>query len=356
MPNISLVVCLYKERDLLERLLQQAEGCFDDLLVVHDGAEFGDQESADTSLRLANEQTQHKQLALTSNQELPLYEAGWKSPEELSLKKPNAPPVEIARDYAELPKDAPIPTGYRWKSGSPQPGSIHELVARYGGRFFEGPRCFQQEPHWPFAWWAAKHDWILRLDADEFPSANLRHWVIGFRQEGKDRVTVGYQSIWPLWNGQCAVTQHWPNGRPFLINRQFHQFFGMVEQTAIPNNNVIKLNLVLVHAPVRKSFGVRNIVFRKQAYIWRSVIAGSLMQSPLKLPRWRCRDNEWPEPWATKLKTPLFQAFHSLMWFPLCQARNMWRYERKIDLSACLNPGLHHFLLQISIFYKRYFT
>lgn len=36
MPKISLVVCLYKERDLLERLLQHAEGCYDDLVVVHD--------------------------------------------------------------------------------------------------------------------------------------------------------------------------------------------------------------------------------------------------------------------------------------------------------------------------------
>lgn len=39
MPKISLVVCLYKERDLLERLLQNAEGCYDDLVVVHDGDE-----------------------------------------------------------------------------------------------------------------------------------------------------------------------------------------------------------------------------------------------------------------------------------------------------------------------------
>jgi glycosyltransferase involved in cell wall biosynthesis len=39
MPRISLVVCLYKERDLLERLLHQAEGYYDDLVVVHDGPE-----------------------------------------------------------------------------------------------------------------------------------------------------------------------------------------------------------------------------------------------------------------------------------------------------------------------------
>lgn len=37
MPELSLVICLHRERDLLQRLLRHAEGCFDDLVVVHDG-------------------------------------------------------------------------------------------------------------------------------------------------------------------------------------------------------------------------------------------------------------------------------------------------------------------------------
>jgi glycosyltransferase involved in cell wall biosynthesis len=37
MPAVSLVVCVYNERDLLARLLREAQGCYDDLVVVHDG-------------------------------------------------------------------------------------------------------------------------------------------------------------------------------------------------------------------------------------------------------------------------------------------------------------------------------
>ena len=37
MPALSLVVCLHNEREFLQRLLQKAEGCYDDLVVVHDG-------------------------------------------------------------------------------------------------------------------------------------------------------------------------------------------------------------------------------------------------------------------------------------------------------------------------------
>src|SRR5712671_3294993 len=37
MPRLSLVVCLHQERDYLERLLHEAAGLYEDLVVVHDG-------------------------------------------------------------------------------------------------------------------------------------------------------------------------------------------------------------------------------------------------------------------------------------------------------------------------------
>ncbi|MEW6667949.1 MAG: hypothetical protein AB1512_22285 [Thermodesulfobacteriota bacterium] len=42
MPAVSMVVCLYRERDFLSRLLARAEGCYDDLVVVHDGPDLDD--------------------------------------------------------------------------------------------------------------------------------------------------------------------------------------------------------------------------------------------------------------------------------------------------------------------------
>src|SRR5581483_790413 len=166
MPAISLVVCLRKERDFLARLLRHAEGCYDDLVVVHDGPEF-----------------------------------------EVGVPPPvAAPPAEMAMDYAEIPAGSPIPPFYRAPTLPPKPGSTHELVLQHGGRYFEGPRCYQQEPHWPFAWSQAEHDWILRLDADEYPSTGLKEWLCKFRatEELLENVS-GYLGIWPLWNGSRKV-------------------------------------------------------------------------------------------------------------------------------------------------------
>src|SRR5678816_4006135 len=110
MPAISLVVCVHGEVELLGRLLREADGCFDDFVVVHDGA-----------LMLTGEETE-------------------------ILDRPQ--PL----DFAELPKNAPLPTGYE-RVDRADAGALAELVSSQGGTLFVGPRCFQQEPHWPFAWW-----------------------------------------------------------------------------------------------------------------------------------------------------------------------------------------------------------
>jgi hypothetical protein len=311
MPSVSLVVCVYKERDLLERLLQHAAGCYDDLVVVHDGSE--------------------------------------NAPPTVS----RTPAKPAAINFNELKENAPLPEGYRQPDLPACAGSVQELVRRHGGRYYEGPRAFQQEPHWPFAWGQAKHDWILRLDADEFPSKELRGWLQKFRQSPEPPPEIsGYTCIWPLWNGKRAVTQRWPTGRFFLFHRQRVRFFGLAEQTPMADGKCEPLPLVLHHQPRRKSYGVRNLVLRKQAYRWRQVIALSLLGRPTDLPCWRWTNDAWPESWEAIRQRPLRSALFRLIWFPLCNARMHWRYERKVIISDAINPGLHHFLICISYWWR----
>jgi len=309
MPAISLVVCLYKERALLKRLLENAAGCYDDLVVIHDGVETGDSGNL-------------------------------------------APPLGL--DFSLLALTNPLPQGYRVPALPAKPDSLHELVLRHGGRFYEGPRAFQQEPHWPFAWQMAKHHWILRLDADEFPSEELTTWLKNFRHLPEpDSSISGYTCIWPLWDGKRAVTKSWPTGRLFLFNRDRIRFFGMVEQTPIPDADWIPLHFILHHEPIRKSYGIRNILFRKQAYNWRTVIAKSLIDSPNKLPCWRWNSADWPSSWSSIQDRPLHHSLRSLLKYPLYQLRDIIAARELPRLSACLQPGLHHFMLGIRIWMEK---
>src|SRR5580700_1779934 len=224
---------------MLNRLLSDASELYDDLIVIHDGSE--------------------ENIAGRS--------------EGLTIDIKDKPP---AIDFSELPPRSRLPENYRVPACPPKPNSIYELVMQSGGKYFEGPRCFQQEPHWPFAWSRARYDWILRLDADEFPSEELKNWLREFRASPEPSSDIsGYTCIWPLWNGKKAVTRGWPAGRNFLFHRQRVRFFGMVEQVPIPDTRWEPLDLVLHHQPKGKSYGVRNILVRRQAYHWRRVIAQS---------------------------------------------------------------------------------
>jgi hypothetical protein len=305
MPAVSLVICVCRERELLERLLQHSDGCYDDLVVVHDGPE--------------------------SDREIP--------------PPVDAPDLKMAMDYGERKADGSSPPFYRAPALPPQPGSTHELVLRYGGRYFEGPRCYQQEPHWPFAWWQAKHDWILRLDADEFPSEGLNKWLQEFSVAKRPAEGIsGYTCIWPLWNGRRALAGSWPDGRNFFFHRRRVHFLGVVEMVPLADSGFEALPLVLHHVPTRKSYGYRNLLVRKQAYRWRRVIAASLLRPPEQLPRWRWQAREWPPPFAQMIRQPIRYALTCLFRYPPRALRVLIKHRLYSVLYAFAGSHWHHAL------------
>jgi hypothetical protein len=278
MPSISLAVCIHNQANLLARLLKLADGCYDDLVVVHDGPENGGAE----------------------------------------------------------------PT-------------IHELVVKHGGQFFVGPRSFQQEPHWPFAWSRAQHDWILRLDADEVPSPELTEWLRAFRSAAEPDIEIsGYTCIWPLWNGRRIVTNRWPANRIFLLHKQRVRFFGMAEQVPIADSCFESLQLILEHRPNRKSYGFSNLLLRRQAYRWRDVIARSLLGRPTDLTCWRWTSKEWPQIWEEIRERPLRTAIYRLFVWPLSTMRSMWQAERRIIWTAVVPAGIHQCLVALTYWRLRY--
>ncbi|HEV3392840.1 MAG TPA: hypothetical protein VG103_04950 [Chthoniobacterales bacterium] len=231
---------------------------------------------------------------------------------------------------------------------------VDQLVAEYGGRFFVRPRSFQQESHWPFAWKQARNAWILRLDADEVPSTELKNWLQAFcARPEPDKSTAGYTCIWPLWDGQRTVTKYWPNGRIFLFHKDRVRFFGMAEQVPIPDGKFEALQLILEHRPTRKSFGFSNLLLRKQAYHWRRVIAQSLLGKPTDLQCWRWTSEQWPEIWEEIRQRPFRTAFYRLMMWPLFNMRQMKRVEGRVILSAIAFTGIHHCLVALMYWYLR---
>lgn len=127
----------------------------------------------------------------------------------------------------------------------------------------------------------------------------------------------------------------------------------MVEQVPVPDSSFTALPFVLEHRPARKSYGLRNLVVRKQAFDWRRVIAASLLNHPTDLPRWRWSDPTWPPVWEAIRERPLRTALRRLVGWPIRTAQAMKRAEGHIALSAAISGGVHHALIAIAFWRAR---
>jgi hypothetical protein len=262
MPAISLVVCVHRQRDFLERLLRESAGCYDELIVEHD---------------------------------------------------------------------------------IPDEQNARSVVENVGGRFFARPASFLQEPHWPFLWAQAKFDWILRLDADEFPGHEMKNWLKDFRVASEPPAEVsGYSCIWPLWDGQRTLSQNWPAGHIFLFHKQRVRFFGMCEQGIVPDGDIRGVEIVLHHQPARKPYGLHNMIFRQQSRRGRAFIGSCLLGKPADLNCWRWETEAWPPEWEQIRAHPLRSAVSRLIRGTLRGLRDQWTHERKIfPIAAVCGPIFH---------------
>lgn len=225
----------------------------------------------------------------------------------------------------------------------PDEENAREIVEAAGGRFFELKPIFLHEVHWPFLWGQAKHDWIFRMDSDEFPGVELRKWLQDFRRAPEPEPGIsGYACNWPLWNGKKQVSRRWPTDHVFLFNKNRVRYFGMCEQGVVPEGKYISLDLTLHHQPVRSTYNLRNSLFRKQSTAGQTHIAKCLLGKPTDLPCWRWTDENWPREWEQIRSRPLKTAVKRLVMGTFRGLRSQWRVERRFfPFAAIGNPAYH---------------
>jgi len=144
-----------------------------------------------------------------------------------------------------------------------------------------------------------------------------------------------------------------PAERNFLFHRKRVRFFGMAEQVPVPDGRFDSLDLVLHHQPRRKSYGLRNLLFRRQAYRWRARIGKSLLDEPTDLQCWRWDSNEWPVYWEEIRTRPIRTLFSRLILGTLRTLRDQWKIDNHIYPAAAVSGPIHHALICIEYWKAR---
>ena len=231
---------------------------------------------------------------------------------------------------------------------------VESLVRSNGGRFIIRPRAFAQEPHIPFAIGEASHDWVLRFDADEYPSPELRNWLIQFRKAPEPAGDLSaFRCIWPAWDGTRAITKRWPNNRLFLFHRKRVQMIGMSEQGIIPEQKSLKLPVVLCHEPSICTHGFKNLFAKGRTTSGRKRIVDALLGSPLDHPRWRYQSEEWPWVWEQVRRHPLLTMLCRLIVWPLRQAGAMLLAREFPRPSLFMHAAIFHAMVCLDFWKAR---
>ncbi len=114
-------------------------------------------------------------------------------------------------------------------------------------------------PILPILFRKAKGPWILKIDADEFLSSELKKNIRGLVENSK---ADGYTFRWPFWDGKKYVTKNWPR-KPSLYRKSKISYFGFPHwDDPKINGNVIATPFQLEHKPNYKGnpLGWKNFV------------------------------------------------------------------------------------------------
>ena len=222
---------------------------------------------------------------------------------------------------------------------------VRSVVEQYGGRFIERSRAFSQEPHVPFAFGEATNDWILRFDSDEYPSDELKEWIVQFRKANDvDPKIAGYQWIWPAWNGRKRITRNWPFKFLRLFDRNKVSMVGLCEHGPDADAGYVSptFPLRICHEPASPSHGLRNIFGKERARQARRNLVHALLGSPLDHPRWRYDKEKWPLGWQEVKDHPILTGLWRLLVWPPRQAVAMLLAGDLPRPSVFCHAGIFH--------------
>jgi glycosyltransferase involved in cell wall biosynthesis len=184
-----------------------------------------------------------------------------------------------------------------------------DIAARYGCRVFVRPHLSPEHQR-VFAYRQARGEWLLRIDADEFLSDELR---ANLREVVKDPAANGHTFVWPMWDGERYVTR---SGAPrlALFRRDRTHVLGLPESWESVDPPIRSWPYLIEHRPAYNNFTLTMIATK-----WRRralTHARSLVSDFAEIPKFNYRG---PDHWS--LRRRVANRLSPLLMLPAAAAR-----------------------------------
>ena len=223
-----------------------------------------------------------------------------------------------------------------------------EICKQYTKKIFIQPRKSMVAMHLTFLFKKVKHEWILKIDADEILSKELRKDI---RNLIKNPNVDAYSFFWPLWDGKKEVTKKWPRKMP-LYRISKISFFGF------PHHDDPKINGKIVHTKYKlehKTLGGNIPVwknFKKKALeFYGPFQARNTLKEFKEFDRFQYNGENFPLTIRIRRKIPLLSAipFAILGFLKTYFSEGAWK-EGKIALKFAFFDMIYYFTLGLQVY------
>lgn len=174
-----------------------------------------------------------------------------------------------------------------------------EIAKRYGAEIREAPLTGVAEPLRPLSYEMARGEWILQIDADEYLSPQLAD---ALPQLLEHEEIVGYEFLWPLYDGHAYVTRNWPHKR-CLFRKDRLAYLGLPNFVAELDGKIEQVSYVLEHRPDYNNYLWHS--FKRKWLRWADIQARLCAGNFSNIARYHYSAADWPRTISFRRRWPL---------------------------------------------------
>lgn len=223
-----------------------------------------------------------------------------------------------------------------------------EICKEYTDKIFVRNYVGVAEPHRPFSFGQASGEWILRIDADEYLSPELRNNIINFVNDDR---TVAYELLWPIWDGKKYLTKRWPYKR-CLFKKDKFSFLGMPHYVANVSGKIKKCDFILEHRPDYNNLAWAT--FLNKWIGWSKIQARAYLKEFGDIEKYNYSGDSWPRVIKLRKRIPLILIpFEFIITLFNNLTSGAWR-EGRAGFLYSLYCGIYRVMVNYYIFlYKK---